>query len=630
DRPTRRKEPLRFVLFEGFSSIHRHPKRSVFAPRILLSINHGSTTTLRPVPPTSSLQPTPPHLAPHGLPVPPHLAGMPPVSFQFQQRKYGDKQVNWFYDHKPLTKKYKATNTSMFRQLDLGMMSTLYCIGRNVFSDFIDNNYFDLFEPKAFFTAKATNMAISGGARFEPLHRDAESYDDDWNKFNDINKVIIRQQIRTEHRVAFPHLYNSRPRSVYIPKYLKVKNLFIRVEDPILLTFYFDPIIHPISSRAVAPQNQGVSHEEEILGDADKDDFQLPDHLEPFLVYKSITDDNYTSAIAIGRTIRSLDVPLVKNWYVEHCAPGMPVKVRVSYQKLVGLFASSFDLCLLQLKNYVLNELHKRQPKPQSKKDLFRQLKNTKFFQTTRLHWAEVGLQFCRQGYNMLNLLIHRKNLNYLHLDYDMNLKPVKTLTTKERKKSRFRNAFHSCRQIHRLTKLIVDCHVQYRLRNVNAFQLADGLQFTFAHVGQLTGMYQYKYELMKQIRQCKDLKHVIYYRFNTGTVGKGPGVGFWAPGWRLCLFFMRGIIPRLENYSPDSLKVGTVKAWRKPLQNNIRFCQDAERILVKPDKMQPGFSNGFAAGAQCGKRLGRLQGQTSGLLNILLKQMEEGDARVD
>ena len=55
-------------------------------------------------------------------------------------------------------------------------------------------------------------------------------------------------------------------------------------------------------------------------------------------------------------------------------------------------------------------------------------------------------LQVCRQGYNMLNLLIHRKNLNYLHLDYNFNLKPVKTLTTKERKKSRFGNAFHLCR----------------------------------------------------------------------------------------------------------------------------------------------------------------------------------------
>ncbi len=53
--------------------------------------------------------------------------------------------------------------------------------------------------------------------------------------------------------------------------------------------------------------------------------------------------------------------------------------------------------------------------------------------------------QVCRQGYNMLNLLIHRKNLNYLHLDYNFNLKPVKTLTTKERKKSRFGNARSQC-----------------------------------------------------------------------------------------------------------------------------------------------------------------------------------------
>ena len=92
----------------------------------------------------------------------------------------------------------------------------------------------------------------------------------------------------------------------------------------------------------------------------------------------------------------------------------------------------------------------------------------------------------CRQGYNMLNLLIHRKNLNYLHLDYNFNLKPVKTLTTKERKKSRFGNAFHLCREILRLTKLIVDSHVQYRLGNVDAFQVSQYYfyfhYFTFSH----------------------------------------------------------------------------------------------------------------------------------------------------
>ncbi|PWN47328.1 PRP8 pre-mRNA processing factor 8-like protein [Violaceomyces palustris] len=53
----------------------------------------------------------------------------------------------------------------------------------------------------------------------------------------------------------------------------------------------------------------------------------------------------------------------------------------------------------------------------------------------------------------------------------------------------------------------------------------------------------------MRQIRACKDLKHVIYYRFNSGPVGKGPGVGFWGPSWRVWIFFLRGITPLLERW---------------------------------------------------------------------------------
>ena len=71
-----------------------------------------------------------------------------------------------------------------------------------------------------------------------------------------------------------------------------------------------------------------------------------------------------------------------------------------------------------------------------------------------------------------------------------------RTLTTKERKKSRFGNAFHLCREILRLTKLVVDAHVQFRLGNVDAFQLADALQYIFTHIGALTGMYRYKYKV--------------------------------------------------------------------------------------------------------------------------------------
>lgn len=55
-----------------------------------------------------------------------------------------------------------------------------------------------------------------------------------------------------------------------------------------------------------------------------------------------------------GRSRRAIDVPLMKSWYREHCPPGQPVKVRVSYQKL--------------LKYYVLNALKHRPPKAQKKR----------------------------------------------------------------------------------------------------------------------------------------------------------------------------------------------------------------------------------------------------------------------
>ena len=45
-------------------------------------------------------------------------------------------------------------------------------------------------------------------------------------------------------------------------------------------------------------------------------------------------------------------------------------------------------------------------------------------------------------------------------------------LFVQERKKSRFGNAFHLCREILRLTKLIVDSVVQFRLGNVDSFQV--------------------------------------------------------------------------------------------------------------------------------------------------------------
>eukprot|EP00045_Choanoeca_perplexa_P015123 m.183370 g.183370 ORF g.183370 m.183370 type:complete len:2331 (+) comp16894_c0_seq1:103-7095(+) len=445
----------------------------------------------------------------------------------------------WFYDHKPLVDT-KMVNGETYRKwnVTLPIMSTLHRLSGQLLSDLTDNNYFYLFDLKSFFTAKALNVAIPGGPKFEPLFRDVDQADEDWNEFNDINKIIIRQAIRTEYRIAFPYLYNDMPREVHLANYHTPPCVFVKAEDPDQPAFYFDPILNPIANRAATTADEIVLDDEE--------EFILPDGVEAFLTETPLYTANTSNGITLlwaprpfnlrsGYTRRAQDIPLVKAWYQEHVPAGQPVKVRVSYQKMLKIF--------------VLNSLRSRPPKACKKRSLFRSFKATKFFQMTSLDWVEAGLQVCRQGHNMLNLLIHRKQLNYLHLDYNFNLKPVKTLTTKERKKSRFGNAFHLIREILRLSKLVVDAHVQYRLGNVDAFQLADGLQYTFAHIGQLTGMYRYKYKLMRQIRMCKDLKHIIYYRFNTGPVGKGPGVGIWAPGWRVWLFFLRGVVPLLERW---------------------------------------------------------------------------------
>ncbi len=460
--------------------------------------------------------------------------------------------IDWFYENRPLLDTPHVNGPSYKEwYLTLPQMATLYRLSRPLLSDLVDKNYFYMFDLNSFLTAKALNVAIPGGPRFEPLYKDVDPNDEDFGEFNAIDRIIFRAPIRTEYRVAFPFLYNSLPRSVKLSWYSYPQVVYVRAEDPSLPAFYFDPVINPISSRSVAPKNITISHEDEIFGhgnneESDENAFELPAEAEPFLADEELYTSETASAIALwwapypfdrrsGRMVRAQDVPLVKQWYLEHCPQGQPVKVRVSYQKL--------------LKTYVLNELHKKKPKAQNKQSLMRSLKQTKFFQQTTIDWVEAGLQVCRQGFNMLNLLIHRKNLTYLHLDYNFNLKPVKTLTTKERKKSRFGNAFHLMREILRLTKLIVDAQVQYRLGNIDAFQLADGILYAFNHVGQLTGMYRYKYKLMHQIRSCKDLKHLIYYRFNSGPVGKGPGCGFWAPAWRVWLFFMRGIIPLLERW---------------------------------------------------------------------------------
>lgn len=77
--------------------------------------------------------------------------------------------------------------------------------------------------------------------------------------------------------------------------------------------------------------------------EVDDDEFEawaLPETVEPFLAETNLYSDTTASGIALmwapapfnqrsGRTRRACDVPLVNNWFLEHCPQSYPVKVRV-------------------------------------------------------------------------------------------------------------------------------------------------------------------------------------------------------------------------------------------------------------------------------------------------------------
>jgi pre-mRNA-processing factor 8 len=456
--------------------------------------------------------------------------------------------ADWLFDTMPLADDPRYFNGPSYRTwtLPVPIMGALYRLATPLLSTVTDPNASYLFTRDDILTAKAINVAVPGGPKFEPLYRDVPE-DEDWTEFNDIHKLVVRQPLRVEYRVAFPYLYVMRPRSVRPSPYHHPARCYVAPEpgvSPDTSPFrYNSAVLADIPAAAPLP-----AAARGLFADDDEDDTVVgnvtvgPALLADTPLVSAHTHDGlalywapYPFNSRAGRTVRATDLPLISSWFRERPTPGQRLKVRLSVQKL--------------LKKSVLTHLKSKQDPAGRKRNLIDALADTQFFNRTTMDWIEAGLQLCQQGHNMLTLLLHRRNLNFLHLDFNFIVKPMKMLTTKERKRSRLGHSFHLVRELFRLVKLIVDAHVQFRLGNVDAFRLADGLQYLFAHVGELTGVYRYKYSVMRQIRQVKDLKHLIYSRFNTGPVGKGPGVGFWAPHWRTWVFFLRGVAPVLERW---------------------------------------------------------------------------------
>jgi len=164
--------------------------------------------------------------------------------------KEEDEKANNNNTKPTIKKKIKIVNGPTYKRwvFTPKIMANLYRISSQLLSDIYDKNYYHLFDLESFYTAKALNLAIPGGPKFEPLFRDELGIkeDEDWNEFNDINKIIVRNLIRTEYKIAFPFLYNNRPRRCEIGTYRVPPCAYIRIEDPNSPPYFFDKVINPI------------------------------------------------------------------------------------------------------------------------------------------------------------------------------------------------------------------------------------------------------------------------------------------------------------------------------------------------------------------------------------------------
>lgn len=190
------------------------------------------------------------------------LAVEPLEAIRMQLDEEEDAAVaDWFYSSKPLQHERRHVPGPSYRRwrLEIQQLAVLQRLAHQLLSDLQDSNYFYLFNLESFCTAKALNLAIPGGPKFEPLFRDMQEEDEDWNEFNDVSKIIIRQQIRTEYKIAFPHLYNNRPRCVALPPYHTPAVAFVKPEDPDLPAFYFDPIINPLPAYKMDAKTDAIA-----------------------------------------------------------------------------------------------------------------------------------------------------------------------------------------------------------------------------------------------------------------------------------------------------------------------------------------------------------------------------------
>lgn len=183
---------------------------------------------------------------------------------------------------------------------------------------------------------------------------------------------------------------------------------------------------------------------------------------------------------------------------------------------------------------------HTRRASTTSHETVFEAISRSPMFISGRMEWLEACMLLLEQMHTAFQLLMHRKSITYLTLDYNFELSATKTLSTKERKRSRFGKGFHLIRELARLLKYVVDLHILYRSQLLTFSDFVVSIYNLYATVGVSTGIYRYKYRLARHIKQIKGYD---------ALVASGDLPCFYPPLQRIIVFSLRSLAPLAERY---------------------------------------------------------------------------------
>lgn len=207
-----------------------------------------------------------------------------------------------------------------------------------------------------------------------------------------------------------------------------------------------------------------------------------------------------------------------------------------------------------------------------TRSETYNEVLHSPFFYETEIDWLEAALQLLRQGHVILSSVLFAKDLTFLYVDGNFNLKKSRDITTKERKRGRIGLTFHLNRELLKFLKCIVDAHVAFRSGMAHQHMFINTVYDVLTNVGTYTAAYRHKYRIMRQIKKCKCIRRVDERQ---GTLSIDCMLRIW-------LSFFRGHIPLLYRYASNLARRVLNKREVHPKTITSQRIESAQEIHMR------------------------------------------------